>query len=257
MNNLLSPGVSPYANTVSPHSTLGREAVGLESAEAKNDLFSPVEEIPETEKPLNNDDNEQEQANQKSDNSAQGDQNSQAKSDAQQAKELEQISVLKAVDMEVRAHEQAHSSVGGQYASAPSYSYVIGPDGVKYAVSGEVAISLPANNGAPEQTIRAADQIARAALAPARPSDQDRMVAANALQMAAAAKTQLNEQLTAERRLAAAETREDQAARDLKEEQRKTRIESMRSNSFLKSNLSTSENVSGAPSQGQLFDQSA
>ncbi len=91
--------------------------------------------------------------------------------------ELEQISALKLRDAEVNAHERAHAAVGGQHAGTPSYSYKTGPDGVKYAVSGEVSIDTSRVPNDPEATLRKAQQIKAAALAPAEPSGQDRRVA--------------------------------------------------------------------------------
>lgn len=98
--------------------------------------------------------------------------------------ELKQIESLKSLDTEVQLHERAHSAVGGQYAGAPSYSYKTGPDGVKYAVSGEVSIDTAKIPNDPQATLRKAQQIKAAALAPAEPSAQDRRVAAKADRMA-------------------------------------------------------------------------
>ena len=94
---------------------------------------------------------------------------------------------LAARDREVRAHE----SVGGQYAGAPSYSFQRGPDGVNYAVGGEVSISLSSGGGDPRQSLAAAEQVRRAALAPADPSAQDRRVAAAATVAATQARVEL------------------------------------------------------------------
>lgn len=88
---------------------------------------------------------------------------------------------LKARDREVRAHEQAHLSAAGNLAtSGASFSYQRGPDGQRYAIGGEVGISSARVPGDPEATIQRAQQIRRAALAPANPSQQDRSVAAQA-----------------------------------------------------------------------------
>ena len=57
---------------------------------------------------------------------------------------------LKQRDIEVRAHEQAHKSVGGPYAGAVSFETVTGPDGREYAVGGEVRI-----DAAPVRGLRA------------------------------------------------------------------------------------------------------
>lgn len=96
--------------------------------------------------------------------------------------EKQQVAELKQTDARVRAHERAHAAVGGQYAGAPSYDYVRGPDGQMYAVSGEVAIDISPESD-PEATLQKATQVAAAALAPADPSGADRAVAAAAAQL--------------------------------------------------------------------------
>ena len=70
-------------------------------------------------------------------------------------------------DREVRTHEQAHAAVGGQYAGSPTYSFKRGPDGQRYAVSGEVGIDTAAVPNDPEATLRKMEVVLRAALAPA------------------------------------------------------------------------------------------
>lgn len=108
------------------------------------------------------------------------------------ADELSQLRLLKNRDREVRAHEQAHASVGGPYAGAPNYQYTKGPDGQQYASSGHVNIDSSKIAGDPEATLQKALQLKRAALAPAQPSQQDRRVAANAQQLAIEARIDLN-----------------------------------------------------------------
>lgn len=107
--------------------------------------------------------------------------------------ELATLMQLKARDREVRAHEQAHEAVGGRYAGSASYQYERGPDGAKYAVAGEVPISLPTGGGEPEERVQQAEQVIRAALAPAEPSAQDRAVAAKAAQLKTEAQAELKE----------------------------------------------------------------
>ena len=102
-----------------------------------------------------------------------------------------EIRLLRNRDREVRAHEQAHAAVGGQYAGAPRYEYSKGPDGVLYATSGEVSIDTGKISGDPEATLQKAQKIAAAANAPAEPSSQDRAVAAKARQMAAQARVEI------------------------------------------------------------------
>ncbi|MFT2092181.1 putative metalloprotease CJM1_0395 family protein [Paraglaciecola sp. 2405UD69-4] len=108
----------------------------------------------------------------------------------QQQAEQQEISELKERDAEVRTHEQAHASVGGQYAGSPKYEYEIGPDGQQYAVSGEVSIDV-SKESTPEETIRKAQQVKAAALAPAEPSAADLRVAAEASQIALEARTEI------------------------------------------------------------------
>lgn len=84
---------------------------------------------------------------------------------------------LKARDLEVHAHERAHAAAGGQYAGAMSFGYTTGPDGQRYATSGEVGIDMSPVAGDPEATIEKMQVIIEAALAPAKPSAQDRSVA--------------------------------------------------------------------------------
>lgn len=112
----------------------------------------------------------------------------------QQQQDLKVISELAARDREVRAHEQAHASVGGAFAGSPTYTLEKGPDGASYAVGGEVSISTGGVSGDPEATIRKADTVRRAALAPADPSAQDRSVAAQATQMKIQAQAELANQ---------------------------------------------------------------
>jgi hypothetical protein len=96
--------------------------------------------------------------------------------------QLKELTELKARDREVRAHEQAHQSVGGQYAGSMSFSYERGPDGAQYAVGGEVSIDVSPVQGDPQATIEKMRVVRAAAMAPAQPSGQDRAVAAQAMQ---------------------------------------------------------------------------
>jgi hypothetical protein len=99
---------------------------------------------------------------------------------------------LKRRDQQVRAHEQAHVSAGGRFIrSGAQFSYQTGPDGRRYAVGGEVSIDSSPVPGDPEATIRKQEAVARAALAPADPSPQDRTVAATARQVIAQARVEL------------------------------------------------------------------
>lgn len=101
-----------------------------------------------------------------------------------------QVEDLKARDREVRDHEQAHINAGGGLIrGGPSYTYETGPDGKRYAVGGDVSIDVSPGRDAAD-TIRRAQQIRDAALAPAQPSSQDYSVAAQAAAMQAEAQTE-------------------------------------------------------------------
>jgi hypothetical protein len=108
----------------------------------------------------------------------------------QQQAEQQQLTELKERDAEVRMHEQAHASLGGQYASPPQYEYERGPDGKRYVVDGKVSIDV-SKASTPEKTIRKALQVKAAALAPAEPSTQDLRVAIEATQIALEARTEI------------------------------------------------------------------
>lgn len=112
-----------------------------------------------------------------------------------QQQRLEQLEIaeLATRDREVRAHEQAHAAVGGNYAGAPSYTYSRGPDGQRYAVAGEVSIDTSAVAGDPQATLSKMEIVVRAALAPAEPSAQDLRVAAQAQAQMVQARVELAE----------------------------------------------------------------
>lgn len=111
--------------------------------------------------------------------------------------EEEEVQELQKTDQEVRAHEQAHATAGGPYAGAPKYQFTTGPDGNRYATSGEVDIDVSPEK-TPEATIRKMDIVIRAALAPAEPSPQDMRVANQAQQQRSQAQVDLQQQKTAE-----------------------------------------------------------
>jgi hypothetical protein len=102
------------------------------------------------------------------------------------------IDQLKARDLEVRQHEQAHlAAAGGLATSGASYTYQRGPNGVNYAVGGEVNIDTSPGR-TPEETLDKARRIQAAALAPAEPSSADRCVAARAAQMQQQAQAEIS-----------------------------------------------------------------
>ncbi|WP_233520557.1 putative metalloprotease CJM1_0395 family protein [Flocculibacter collagenilyticus] len=205
------------------------KGVGAESDRAKSQsalVQSPVYEFPsndksdkdeihEREKNPDQDSSQQEPSQDSSQNDASGSDSSQsgdtsgdtsgenqdangstedAQSDAErreQELELKQVQELKQRDAEVKAHEQAHAAIGGSYAGAPSYEYETGPDGAKYAVSGEVSIDTAPVPDDARATIEKMETVRAAALAPAEPSSQDRSVAAQATQELNAARADL------------------------------------------------------------------
>jgi hypothetical protein len=104
--------------------------------------------------------------------------------------ERAQVAELQARDGEVRAHEAAHQGAGGGLAGAASFTFQVGPDGRSYAVGGEVPIRIQSGR-TPEETIRNAQKVRAAALAPAEPSAADLSVAATASELEAAARLEL------------------------------------------------------------------
>ncbi|MEE4242304.1 MAG: putative metalloprotease CJM1_0395 family protein [Desulfopila sp.] len=97
-------------------------------------------------------------------------------------------------DAEVRAHEQAHLAIAGQYAAgAASYTYQTGPNGKKYAVGGEVPIDV-SKESTPEETLQKMQIVARAAMAPLNPSAADRQIAARAAAISAQARMEIQKE---------------------------------------------------------------
>ncbi|MBW3525133.1 protein-glutamate methyltransferase [Shewanella sp. NKUCC05_KAH] len=111
-----------------------------------------------------------------------------------QAQQQQQVNELKTRDSEVKAHEHAHATVGGQYAQSPSFKYEKGADGQRYATDGEVQIDVSPVGGDPLATINKMKQVYAAAMAPVDPSSADIRVAAEALQKMNEAKVMLAEE---------------------------------------------------------------
>lgn len=104
-----------------------------------------------------------------------------------------EVERLKQIDREVRAHEHAHTAVGGRYAGPERYEYTNGPDGKQYAVGGEVSIDI-SKEREPQATITKMQIVRAAAMAPAKPSGQDMRVAATASQIEGEARQELARQ---------------------------------------------------------------
>lgn len=149
-----------------------------------------------------------------------------------------ELQELKKRDQEVRTHEQAHMAMGGQHAGAVSYEYQTGPDGVRYAVGGEVPIDVSEVADDPQATLEKMMLIQRAALAPAEPSSQDRQVAAQAGQKAAQAINELAEQDREQRTLQADELKVRQEK--VKQEKDEARAEQEKADKKAQQNESVS-----------------
>ena len=107
------------------------------------------------------------------------------------SQESQELAKLAKRDREVRAHEAAHAAIGGSYAGSPSFTYKKGSDGKNYAVGGEVPIDVGPISGDPRATLKKAETVRAAALAPAQPSAADRNIAAKASQMAVKARAEI------------------------------------------------------------------
>lgn len=136
--------------------------------------------------------------------------------------EMEAIKKLAARDREVRAHEQAHMAVGGRYAGGASYQYERGPNGVAYAVAGEVPIST-GEEATAAATLEKARIVRRAALAPAQPSPADRQVAAEAAALEAKALRDMQREAAA-----AAQERQQASAQEASAKASATATDSIR-----------------------------
>lgn len=181
---------------------MGKAAVGQETTDLKSSTFKPTEQLADSVRSQNrrlpderpNDDVERDrQTTLAQERRANG-----GRTEDELKVEQDQIQELAARDREVRSHEQAHAAAAGQYGSSPTYSFVRGPDGVSYAVGGSVDVDTSPIPGDPEATLRKAQQLRRAANAPAEPSAQDGRVAAAAAKMELDARAELRAKDTSE-----------------------------------------------------------
>ncbi len=113
----------------------------------------------------------------------------------EEQKKQQIIAQLKQIEQKVIAHEQAHKAAGGELAGPIHYRYTVGPDGKRYIVGGEVPIKIHKGK-TPEETIKIAQQVRAAALAPADPSPQDLMVAQKATVLEMQARVELLQKYT-------------------------------------------------------------
>jgi hypothetical protein len=137
-----------------------------------------------------------EQSRRNGQTSSQGDDASSEEEKKKAQQEEKVVQDLKKRDAEVRTHEQAHKTAGGQYAGSPAFEMTKGPDGQSYATGGHVNIDVSAIPDDPQATLNKMMQIKSAALAPAEPSAQDLKVAAKADMVAAAARSELSQSAT-------------------------------------------------------------
>lgn len=220
-----------FANMISPFNPLGRQPVGEEGLDTKESSFKAVEEGAETARSQNRTDEDDTHRDQVLGRQERQETPARAPSggfaeeasgyeQSQDESEQRQIEQLAARDREVRAHERAHAAVGGQHTGAPQLNFVRGPDGVAYATSGEVSVNLGSVTGDPQATLRKAEQIQAAALAPADPSSQDRLIAAKAARMAEQARADIRTQELDSRRLEEQARAEGRDQRAIEAEQR-------------------------------------
>lgn len=132
----------------------------------------------------NQTDNNQEQSNQ-----SQTTQNSTELTSEEKA----QLTELKAADAQVRAHEAAHQS-GPAAVGGASYTYAKGPDGVMYAIGGEVPVQIKTGSE-PQETISNLQGVIATALAPADPSPQDLSIASKARVMMMKAQQEFTQEI--------------------------------------------------------------
>jgi hypothetical protein len=185
--------VSFTAPQPAAYTQVGQIPVGQETGEQRLQRVRPVEQAPRTERAV---EDKRAKPVDAQDKRQQAQQALEQKADQSQ---LDQLKQLASRDREVRAHELAHKAAAGSYGGAIRFEYQRGPDGNRYAVGGEVDIDTSPESS-PEATLAKARTIQRAANAPAQPSDQDRAVAAQAVQMVQQALQQIAESRQVESR---------------------------------------------------------
>jgi SprA family protein len=168
-----------------------------------------------------------------------------ASGEALSEEEQRQVQKLKQTDAKVQAHENAHSAAGGPHAGAPKYDYTTGPDGNRYATSGEVPIDSSPEKGDPEATIRKMDIVISAALAPADPSSQDLAVARQAQSERTKAQTELSRAREAEQQQGKGD--EDGSGRE------ESNTSSAPANRRLQDALTAYQQTTGASEAASLF----
>lgn len=103
------------------------------------------------------------------------------------------LSELRGIDSKVRAHEAAHQS-GPAAVGGANFTYAKGPDGVMYAIGGEVPVSIETGS-TPQESITNLQGVIATALAPADPSPQDLSIASRARVMMMQAQQELAQEI--------------------------------------------------------------
>ena len=191
----ISSGGHTYLGSAVAFAHEGRPAVGEEKGENLTPSFAPVDDVSENHRPQNPARNpfaSEQQTYEEPTRQQLSEHRKNAHAENIKLEHIQQeVQQMATRDREVRAHEQAHRSVGGQHAGPIMLNLERGPDGINYAVSGEVAINVSAIADDPQASIAKLMQVRRAALAPAEPSAQDRQVAAAAGQKILEAQSQI------------------------------------------------------------------
>lgn len=275
---MISQFPTSYANTIAPFADVSQRPIGQEDAGSRASTIKPVEETPQQEKlgrrskgdPIADEKIDGEEAVENE--AAEADEAKKTNRLELSEEDLQQLRQLAQRDREVRSHEQAHAAVGGSLAGAPNYEYEQGPDGRRYAVGGEVPISVGKIANDPQASLDNARQVKRAALAPAEPSSQDRQVAAKAAQielqslqdlagLAQQERQQEQQQqvLSAEQKRAedehqlASQQAEDEQA-DLNQSQQSYQLEQSRKSFALTKTLIELNNSNQGPSSGRFIN---
>jgi len=180
-------GIHNSPNEYSVHEANGRDV--LSKKQGENEGNSAVEKDSKDYE-LSLTDNGWDVLNKKADEEDKKERDSTGKEELSE-EDQRKVDELEKIDRKVRTHEQAHLSAAGGYArGGANYNFVTGPDGKRYANAGHVNIDTSPEN-TPAATIRKAETVRKAALAPADPSPSDRQIAADATKMAQDAQREL------------------------------------------------------------------
>ncbi len=168
--------------------------------------------------------------------------------------ELRQLQELEQRDREVKAHEHAHIAAGGRYVtSGASYKYETGPDGRKYATGGEVSIDTSEEKD-PRATIRKMETVRKAALAPARPSSQDRRVAAQASRKIMEAEAELRKSRSEETKGSTPEVTGEQESKGTEQAGDTEKIQNTSPATTEQASSSTPQYARNSASAGSMLD---